>query len=238
MKINFKKPAVRAWQGAFAAFGAPFGWLAILWLQGNNLSAELSSNIGLYIYMLFGTVTAFSLFGWYVGGKEQNLATLALRDSLTGVFNVRFFRERLEEEVLSAKRNNTPLTLISFDLDYFKKINDTYGHSTGDDVLAAISHAATKVVRKYEVIARVGGEEFAVLLPQSTADYGKTIAERLRLKIDRVAVPVGKKKTVSITVSLGVASLAADDDAKSLYEKADSALYQAKENGRNQVVVA
>jgi len=228
---------VRAGQGAIAAFGAPFGWLSIQWFQGDDVYLAFQANPGLYVYMLFGTVTAFSIFGWYVGTKEQHLTTLALRDALTGVFNVRFFRERLLEEVLFAKRNGTPLTLISFDLDHFKKVNDNYGHPVGDDVLSAISKAANKVVRKYEVLARVGGEEFSVLLPQCTSDYGVVTAERLRENIAKARVPLENGKSVTVTVSLGVATLEENDDAKSLYDKADTALYRAKENGRNRVEV-
>ena len=237
MLINLSKPVIRAGQGAIAAFGAPFGWLAIRWLQGADLSLELTDNLGLYSYMLIGTITAFSMFGWFVGNKEQHLTTLVLRDALTGVFNVRFFRERLQEEVLSAQRNDTSLTLISFDLDHFKKVNDTYGHSVGDQVLTAISEAAESVVRKYEVLARVGGEEFSVLLPQSETEYGAITAERLRKSIAGAVVTLDNGKKVSVTVSLGVAGLDDNDDAKSLYDKADKALYLAKENGRNRVEV-
>jgi len=234
---TLKKPVVRAFQGAIAAFGAPFGWLGIRWLEGTELYIELSDNSGLYSYMLLGTIATFSMFGWYVGSKEQHLTKLALRDALTGVFNVRFFRERLQEEVLFAQRNDTPLTLISFDLDHFKRVNDTYGHSVGDDVLTAICQAAIKVVRQYEVLARVGGEEFSVLLPQCTTEYGVITAERLREKIAGVKVKLDNGKKVSVTVSLGVAGLGEADDAKSLYDKADRALYLAKENGRNRVEV-
>lgn len=237
MLINLSKPVVRAGQGAIAAFGAPFGWLIIRWLQGADLSVELASNLGLYSYMLIGTITAFSMFGWFVGSKEQHLTTLVLRDALTGVFNVRFFRERLQEEISFAQRNETALTLISFDLDHFKKVNDTYGHSVGDQVLTAISEAAASVVRKHEVLARVGGEEFSVLLPQSETEYGVIIAERLRKSMAGVVVTLDNGKNVSVTVSLGVAGLNDTDDAKSLYDKADRALYLAKEKGRNRVEV-
>lgn len=235
--VSFKKPMTRAIQGAIAAFGAPVGWLAIRWLQGVDPFNDIAGSTGLYLYMLVGTILAFSLFGWYVGTKEQHLIKLTLRDALTGVYNVRFFRERLQEEVHAAQRTGAPLTLVSFDLDHFKKVNDTYGHSVGDEVLTAVCQAADKVVRKYEVLARVGGEEFSVLMPQCSTEHGAKIAERLRQKISAVKLDLDGEQMVSVTVSLGVAGFVENDDAKSLYDRADQALYLAKERGRNRVEI-
>ncbi len=229
-------PIIRALQGAIAALGAPIGWLCIRWIQGFDPLHEMSTHLGLYSYMLLGTLSIFSLFGWHLGTKEQNLQKIALRDALTDLYNVRFFQERLQQEIQSAQRFNTPLTLISFDLDHFKQINDTYGHPAGDEILISISQAAAKILRKHEVLARVGGEEFAALLPRSNIEDGKTTAERLRKKIASCRVKTNINKTISVTVSLGVTSLTESDTPKTFYARADSALYTAKANGRNKVV--
>ena len=237
MLITFHKPAIRAFQGAIAAFGAPFGWLGIGFLTGADPLIEISTHPGLYLYMLFGTMASFSLFGWYVGEKEQHLTQLCLRDALTGLFNVRYFQERLNEEVQAAKRFNTPLTLISFDIDHFKNVNDTYGHPVGDDVLIAITKAASSALRKHEVLARVGGEEFAALLPRSDQKNGKITAERIRNKISSTSIRTSSGADISVTVSLGVAELHGMEDANTLCKNSDKALYQAKENGRNRTEI-
>lgn len=238
MRLIKSKPLVRAIQGAMLAFGAPLGWLTIRYFNGIAPLTELSENIGLYLYMLFGTITVFSLFGWYVGNKEDASADLALHDSLTGLYNVRYFHERLTEEVQEAKRSQTPLTLIYFDLDHFKLINDTYGHAVGDKVLVAASHAAVAVLRKHEIVARVGGEEFVGLLPRCSIEHGKETAERLRHKISTSGIMLDNGDFISATVSLGVACLKLNDTEKTLYERADKALYKAKSDGRNQVRLA
>ena len=235
--MHDNKPIKRAFQGAFAAFGAPLGWLVIRLSNGAELYPELHLNTGLYLYMTFGTLIAFSAFGWFVGNKERLVALLALRDALTGLFNVRYFREQLDAEVLIAQRYETPLTLIMFDLDHFKRVNDEYGHPIGDEVLVAVSEATTHVLRKYDVLARVGGEEFVALLPRCSIDVSEELAERLRKKIESLEVEVAKGKTISVTVSIGIAELENADRAKEIYKKVDMALYQAKESGRNKTVV-
>ncbi len=230
-------PQIRAAQGAILSIGAPLGWLLIRMFQGAAPIDELSANIGLYSYMLLGTSLSFSLFGWYVGRKESLVTLLALRDALTGLYNIRYFRERLEQEVLSAQRENTSLVIISFDIDHFKMINDNYGHPVGDEVLKEISLAANKVVRKHEVLARVGGEEFAVLQPRCQLEAGTQTAERIRAEIAAAFVQIRSGKKVAVTVSLGITKLRAGDDDKSFLERADAALYQAKKAGRDRVIV-
>mgnify|MGYP000556959875 CR=1 FL=1 len=238
MKFIFKKSSIRALQGLVLAFGSPFGWLTILYLQGEPISYELSHNLGVYVYMLFGTMIVFTAFGYYVGEKEEHSELLSFRDPLTGIFNVRYFRERLREEITEAQRDSTPLTLIYFDLDHFKRVNDEYGHSIGDITLIAVCNSASKVLRKHEILARVGGEEFVGLLPRCSLEDGKHTAERLRLEIANTQIQIDTGTTLNITVSVGVACLSDSDDDKSFYAKADAALYKAKNNGRNRVEVA
>ncbi len=230
-------PHIRAAQGAILSIGAPFGWLLIRLFQGAEPIAELNTNIGLYTYMLLGTSLAFSLFGWYVGGKERLVAILALRDALTGLYNVRYFRERLEQEVKTAIRENTSLVLILFDIDHFKMVNDNNGHPVGDEVLKAISLAANNMVRKDEVLARIGGEEFAILLSRCQLNNGIQTAERIRKKIAATVVHLKNERQVTVTVSLGITKLKSDDDDKQFLERADAALYEAKKVGRNRAII-
>jgi len=238
MQNNNYRVGVRALQGAFLGIGAPTGWLFIRWFQGAELASEIYLQAGLYTYMLAGTVITFAIFGWYVGNKESMAMTQALRDGLTGLYNVRFFNERINEEIKRAHREHTPLTVISFDIDHFKNVNDTYGHPFGDNVLKAVCQSANNVLREHDVLARVGGEEFAALLPRCKIETGVETAERIRNKIAAAFVISKKGKKVMVTVSLGLTSLTITDDNNSLLERADTALYQAKETGRNRVVTA
>ena len=233
MLLNSFKPLKRALQGAILAFGAPSGWLTIRYIGGVEPISELGTHSGLYLYMLIGTIAAFSSFGWYVGNKEEDQSILAIRDSLTGLFNVRYFQERLLEEVHAAQRFDTTLTLILFDIDHFKHVNDTYGHAVGDEILILITQAAAKVLRKHEVLARVGGEEFVALLPRSNRENGRITAERIREQIANTALKIANNNNLSVTISLGVSELDENDDEKTLYENTDRALYLAKNNGRN-----
>ncbi|WP_448549345.1 GGDEF domain-containing protein [Thalassotalea fusca] len=238
MRVTLKKSTIRALQGLILAFGSPLGWLTIQYLIGVSITAELETNSGVYLYMLFGTMIVFTLFGYYVGEKEDNSEMLSFRDPLTGVFNVRYFRERLKEEIIEAHRDNTPLTLIYFDLDHFKNVNDKYGHAVGDEALVTVCHAASKVLRKHEILARVGGEEFVGLLPRCSLEDGLHTAERLIKKVSATPIAINANNQFFITVSAGVATLAEEDDDNTLYTKADSGLYKAKNNGRNRVELA
>jgi len=238
MKIALSKSSKRALQGLILAFGSPLGWLAIQYLTGASITTELESNSGVYLYMLFGTMIVFTLFGYYVGDKEENSEMLSFRDPLTGVFNVRYFRERLKEEIIEARRDDSPLTLIYFDLDHFKSVNDKYGHAVGDEALVTVCRAASKVLRKHEILARVGGEEFVGLLPRCSLEDGVHTAQRLIKKVSETPITISSNNQFFITVSAGVATLAEEDDDNTLYTKADSGLYKAKNNGRNRVELA
>lgn len=237
MPLKFNKPLIRASQGAILALGAPFGWLLIRYLQEIEIWNELVEYTGVYLYMLIGTTIAFSCFGWYVGRHESLSDQLALKDHLTGLYNVRYFQSRLSEEVASSKRHKTPLSLIIYDIDHFKQVNDQYGHQVGDKMLVAISDKASKKLRSSEVVARVGGEEFSVILPFCATKHAIQTAERLREAISHVSVNVNDQLTVSRTISLGVASLQKGESCDSLYRRADNALYQAKNSGRNKVCI-
>jgi hypothetical protein len=168
----------------------------------------------------------------------SQLEHLARTDELTQAFNRRHFLRELEKEADRAKRYGRPLSLAILDLDYFKDVNDTYGHAAGDAVLQALTAACRSVLRTQDVFARMGGEEFAVLLPETSTDGAGQVAERIRELIQEMDVQADDGQVVQFTASLGVASLDKEDDyeVEPLLQRADRALYAAKNAGRNRVV--
>ena len=140
----------------------------------------------------------------------------------------------MQNEIQRAKRYKRPLSLIIFDIDHFKKINDTYGHKVGDEVLKALSKLIKKNIRKIDFAARWGGEEFVILAPETNVEGAKKLAEKLRQAVETYKFPtVGK-----VTISLGVAQLEPDEKPEDFIVRADMALYKAKEGGRNRVEIA
>ena len=162
----------------------------------------------------------------------------AVTDSLTGLYNRRGLFDIGQREVERAHRFERPLTAIMLDIDLFKKVNDRYGHSTGDQVLCVIAERCAKELRKMDLFARYGGEEFAVLLPETELPAAEAIAERLRQCIGDHPIKTNRD-THTITISLGVAEITPDiQDLTDLLDTADQALYTAKQGGRNCVVVS
>lgn len=167
---------------------------------------------------------------------HAEIEKLATTDGLTGLYNHRRFQETLAEEFKRLNRNSLPFSLMLTDIDYFKKVNDNYGHPAGDIVLKGVSKIIREEIRDVDVPARYGGEEFAVILPGTNAEGAKNIAERLRKAVmDTIFSADGKP--LKITISIGVATAPIDAKGKEeLIEKTDKALYHAKNNGRNQIV--
>ncbi len=168
---------------------------------------------------------------------DQNvqLATLATRDKLTGLFNRRHFDSKLEEYSLLSARFGQYLSCIMCDLDHFKKVNDEHGHQSGDRVIEVVSGILSAGVRKTDVAARYGGEEFVILLPDTALSQGMNIAEKLRSQIEEVEVDCGDLK-LKITISMGVSTGIREEQLDlELIARADKALYMAKKGGRNQV---
>ncbi len=164
---------------------------------------------------------------------EAALVAMATTDPLTGVRNRRDFFLHGERAVSQAGRYLQPLAVIMLDVDYFKGVNDSHGHSVGDQVLKAVCTCCTETLRENDIFARIGGEEFAVVLPQTPIAAAEISAERLRAAVASLSVPVPDGE-LKITISLGIATLESDDlDLEELLKRADSALYHAKENGRN-----
>lgn len=166
---------------------------------------------------------------------EQELRALAYHDSLTNLFNRRYFFDALKTELSRCQRYARPLSLILLDIDYFKKINDNFGHDVGDLVLCGVAEALNSVVREPDLVARVGGEEFAILAAETDLDDARSLAERIRVALASRSFHV-EDESLSITASLGVAELKEGaSSTKMLYKEADEALYLAKRSGRNMV---
>jgi len=172
-------------------------------------------------------VARFTLFR-----ANRRLACLAAYDGLTGLFNQRQFARALPAELQRTQRTGQPTSLIITDLDHFKQVNDLHGHAIGDEVLATVARVVAASVRPFDVVCRIGGEEFAVILPQTTKDEGLAVAERIRT---RVALHVDEGQC-AVTLSCGVATCPVDaGDPRELVKRADDAMYEAKAAGRNTV---
>jgi two-component system, cell cycle response regulator len=171
--------------------------------------------------------------------SQQKLLELATIDGLTGVFNRREFNRRLTIELERSRRENHPVSLLMVDIDHFKKLNDTYGHQSGDDALRAVSQLIQKEVRPGDLPARYGGEEFAIILPYADSDDAFVVAERLRSLLADLDIEIQENKTIRVTASLGCATFPNDAQLDvQLMAAADRALYQAKNSGRNRVCIA
>ena len=166
--------------------------------------------------------------------KVLQYATL---DALTNLNNRRQFETRLKQEIAITKRQNNPLCAMMIDIDFFKKVNDTYGHASGDEVLRTVASVIKAQLRESDIPARYGGEEFAVLLPYTHIDEAKIVGERLRKAVEETTVSLDNLN-INVTISMGLAEFRQDESGEELFAQADKALYKAKESGRNRVVCA
>lgn len=166
--------------------------------------------------------------------KEEVLRIAAVTDPLTGLFNRQFLYERIHKEIEKAKTKSLPLSIISVDIDHFKYVNDLWGHPIGDEVLERTAQMLKQQLRQSDFLARVGGEEFLAVLPNTDINGASLVAERMRISLfDNSHPRVGR-----VTASFGVAQLEQTEDFNQWYKRADDAVYQAKEQGRNRVVTA
>lgn len=168
-----------------------------------------------------------------IGNSLSALYDVATRDEKTGVYNHRFFRNVLDLEIEKAKRKKEKLCLIVVDVDFFKKVNDKFGHLVGDKILKELAKNLESQLRKYDVLSRFGGEEFFVMLPETSIQKAKKIAERLRKNLWKNKV----LKKYEITISLGVTEFKQRDSVDKMVHRADKALYKSKDCGRNCVNV-
>lgn len=174
---------------------------------------------------------------------QERLKRVGLTDGLTGVQNRRYFEHRFQGEISQARRHKHPLACMFLDVDKFKRINDTYGHQSGDEVLRSVANVIQSQLRVGDTIARYGGEEFVVLLPQTAGHHAREIAERIRATIAGIPLHAQSGHEINVTISIGLSMLTTEEtsgDNKQVAERllaaADQALYQAKNTGRNRVV--
>ncbi len=171
--------------------------------------------------------------------RTKELRHQAETDALTGVSNRRAFIERGQAEVTRAKRYSRGLALIVVDLDHFKRINDNHGHAIGDEALKAAASACATQLRKQDMFGRIGGEEFAAILPETGLSEARLVAEKLRIRIRELAISDGRRGTLALSASFGVAALdTSDETLDQLMARADRALYRAKADGRDRVETA
>jgi two-component system cell cycle response regulator len=171
-------------------------------------------------------------------GFEQNLK-LALVDPLTGAFNRRYLDAHLPRFLRHAAEMGKSLVVQMLDIDHFKQVNDQYGHGAGDIVLAEVARRIANVIRPSDFFVRMGGEEFAVIMPETIMANAEKIAERLRRSVAEAPMQLHDGKTITITISIGVADTFPDQESEpnKIFERADAALYRAKQTGRNKVEV-
>jgi diguanylate cyclase (GGDEF)-like protein/PAS domain S-box-containing protein len=168
---------------------------------------------------------------------EQELERMATHDPLTGLYNRRELEQQLQEELVRARRYDRPISLLWLDVDHFKRVNDEYGHLVGDKVLRKLSRLLQSNIRSVDYVARYGGEELVIVLPEVDEDEAMEMAERLRRMVEATKIEVGENRQVSVTVSIGVAAFPEHGkEATHLFRNADEAMYRAKQQGRNLVV--
>lgn len=166
---------------------------------------------------------------------QYKLKELVVRDELSGAFNYRFFKQQLAQEISRSQRYQIPVSLIIFDIDNFKKYNDSYGHPQGDKIIKRFAHLIQENIRKVDILSRYGGDEFSLILPGANFDATVTVAEKLRSLVENAYFPGRNKPLRNITVSAGIATFPEDaKDAEELIQLADIALYLAKDRGKNQ----
>ena len=163
-------------------------------------------------------------------------------DALTNLNNRRQFELRLGQEIATTKRQNNPLCAMMIDIDFFKKVNDTYGHASGDAVLRGVASIIKSALRESDIPSRYGGEEFAILLPYTHIQEAQIVGERLRKAVESSPIPINDEntdvKSINVTISMGLAEFNNQETGEELFERADKALYDAKESGRNRVCLA
>lgn len=212
------------------------GWFDRFFLPANNVPGYMGvvplltvfACLGCLIYAMANTIS-------HTMGKANYLHNIATTDALTGLLNRRAFNSRLSEEFARAKRHKSNLSLALFDIDFFKKINDTYGHGAGDAILKELGVLISSNVRSCDIAARYGGEEFVLILPETPQIRAYELMDRIRGLVEK-EIFNRKQSPVKVTISIGVAQLDITDESPlGFCERADKALYKAKESGRNRV---
>lgn len=230
-------PILRAIYGFVLSLGAPLGWVLVQKMAGRDPFSETYFDPLLYIYMIVATAVVFSFLGYAIGRREHMITDLALTDSLTALYNKRYYKNRLEQEFQQYLRTGASMAIIQLDLDFFKKVNDRYGHQAGDEVLKKVASLILANCRKHDTAARVGGEEMSIIVCGGAHSEAEILAERIRSTIEKSEC-FWQGQRISMTASFGIAFAASETETPwQVYQNADQALYKAKRQGRNQVCV-
>tara|TARA_R110002096_G_scaffold152824_3_gene316046 strand:- start:7006 stop:8148 length:1143 start_codon:yes stop_codon:yes gene_type:complete len=207
---------------------------------GSDDKSRFEANMSSYLLDRLGKVLSVCMENTL---NYEQLRRSSLFDTLTGVNNRRFFEQRIEEEMLRSLRTGDDLSCLFIDIDFFKKVNDTYGHQVGDTALRHVAECLRSQLRSNDILARYGGEEFVAILPTAAEQKGTEVAERMRKLVERSILPITDNEQLELTVSIGVSTFVVEQAGSSssvektdLIEVADKALYQAKHSGRNKVV--
>lgn len=193
-------------------------------------ATTIDYNYDVVLYAAFQDITSRK-------NREVLLKNQATRDPLTSLYNRRYFEEEVRKRINQARKNNGMYCILMTDVDLFKRVNDTYGHKTGDKVLMELAAACERALRDRDIVARYGGEEFVIYLDDVDAENARVVAERLRETIAELSVPSDDGRIVKFTISIGISSAAVSDNIDTLIKTADEALYRAKQNGRNRVEI-
>ena len=193
-------------------------------------ATTIDYNYDVVLYAAFQDITSRK-------NREVLLKNQATRDPLTSLYNRRYFEEEVRKRINQARKNNGMYCILMTDVDLFKRVNDTYGHKTGDKVLMELAAACERALRDRDIVARYGGEEFVIYLDEVDAENARVVAERLRETIAELSVPSDDGRIVKFTISIGISSAAVSDNIDTLIKTADEALYRAKQNGRNRVEI-
>jgi two-component system cell cycle response regulator len=186
------------------------------------------------------TLLKYEIYDQLDAAYQKKIYESSTRDGLTGIYNRRYFNQRIASELSFARRHSMWLSLLIFDLDLFKKINDLYGHQNGDQVLLGVTDTVSSILRTEDLLARYGGEEFAIIAPGTSYEGGLALGQRVRQRVENEAIipDEGSGKVIKTTVSIGVTSVAPGfaGEPTAVIAAADANLYEAKQSGRNKVV--
>jgi diguanylate cyclase (GGDEF)-like protein len=204
----------------------------------SSSATVVSQTLKLEIFLAAVVILTAITVVWFVADLQKELVQVASTDYLTGVPNRRYFMELTERELNRAKRYGSKVALVVVDLDLFKRINDTYGHQVGDIVLKKFCDICENDLRDTDIFGRIGGEEFAIVLPNTPFAEAQEVIERIRQDIEKTDVEIGKESALHFTASFGMTEITGGTDFEGMFKHADAALYQAKENGRNRICIS
>lgn len=240
LQITRSRHLRRAWLWlSVMIIGFIIGYLALIGLLPRDINRTILSLLCTVLVMGSVFVLSVAILALRTARDVARLVHLeqeVIVDPLTGVYNRRFFDEQIEREVALAGRAGTDLGLLVIDVDHFKEVNDAFGHTIGDRVLAVIATVLNEEIRRSDIPVRYGGDEFVIIAPASGSEAVADLAKRLCRKVGttHVTCPGGKK--ISLTVSIGFATMLENETAESLFMRSDAAVYEAKSAGRNLAV--